>query len=116
MYEYNVRRLICITGAMIGDFTPNQSKFIKLWQTGLIKANRSLRWTGSNRRLLKASELDWTLIKPPRLSNGSLSNYKIGEQLNITAFSSISRKTIASLIIDILDDKSTFRKAMFVTK
>jgi putative NADH-flavin reductase len=117
MYDYNVRRLICITGAMIGDFTPNQSKFMKFMtnrfnkRKPLIALDRLKQET-----VVKASELAWTLIKPPRLTNGSLTEYSIGEALKITAFSSISRKSLAAAIINLIDDNTTFRKSFFVKK
>ena len=117
MYDFNVKRIICITGAMIGDFTPNQSRFIKFMANRFNKSKPLIALDRLKQETaVKASELDWTLIKPPRLTNGPLSNYKPAEDLKITAFSSVSRKTIASCIINILDVQSTFCKAMYIKK
>lgn len=117
MYDLNVKRLICITGAMIGDFTHNQSRFIKFMANRFNKSKPLIALDRLKQETaVKASELDWTLIKPPRLTNGPVSNYKPGENIKITALSSISRKTVTTCIISILDDQSTFRKALYVKK
>ena len=117
MYDCNVKRLICITGAMIGDYPEILSGFMKKLKQRFNKKYPLIALDRLKQEMVvKASGLEWTLIKPPRLTNGSLSKFSRQESMNITGLSSISRKTIASLIIDIIDDKSSFQKALFVKK
>jgi len=117
MYDFNMKRLICITGAMIGDYPELLSGFMKKLKKRFNKKYPLISLDRLKQEMaVKASGLNWTLIKPPRLTNGSLSKYSRQESMNITGFSSISRKTISQLIFDIIDDKSTFQKAFFVKK
>jgi len=117
MYDFNVKRLICITGAMIGDYPGILSGFMKKLKKRFNKKYPLISLDRLKQEMaVKASGLDWTILKPPRLTNGSLSIYSKHESMSITAFSSISRKTLSLLIFDIIDDKSSFQKAFFVKK
>jgi len=117
MYEYKVKRLVCITGAMIGDFVPNQSWFMK-FMTRMYNKKKPLAALDRLKQELavKASKLNWTLVKPPRLNMGELTDYTSGENISITGFSRISRKTLASVVVNFLDDRSTFEKSLYVKK
>ena len=117
MYDYNLTRLTCITGAMIGDYPGILSGFMNKLK---LRFNKSYPLISLDRlkqeMAIKASGLNWTILKPPRLTESSLSKYKMSENLRITGFSSISRKTIASLIFDIIENESTYQKTLFVKK
>ncbi len=117
MYEFNINRLICITGAMIGDYPGILSGFMNKMKVRFNKTHPLISIDRLKQELaVKASGLNWTVLKPPRLTEGSMSKYKMSENMKITGFSTISRKTIASLILDIIDDESTYQKALFVKK
>lgn len=117
MYEFNIKRLICVTGASIGDYPGNLSRFM----TGLKKRfNKKYPMIAMDRlkqeMAVKASGLNWTILKPPRLSNGTLSSYVMGDNLKISAFSAISRRTLSLIIFEIIKNSDTFKKALFVKK
>jgi putative NADH-flavin reductase len=117
MYECNVNRLICITGAMIGDYPGILSRFMYKMKERFNKSYPLIALDRLKQELaVKASGLDWTIIKPPRLTDGKIGKYKMSEKMGIGALSSISRKTVASIIMDILINNSTYQKALFVKK
>ena len=56
--------------------------------------------------ILKTSELDWTIARPPRLTNQKKSDYKLKvEALPPRAFS-ISRQAVARFLLDALESRS----------
>jgi len=115
MKNSNVKRIVCITGAMIGENKDNLSPFMKFLKRSfegkypLVAEDRA-----KQEKVIKESSLDWTILKPPRLSGGKLKVCITGERLKVSALSSVSRKSLAECIINILDDKSYFNKSIMV--
>jgi putative NADH-flavin reductase len=67
MAEAGVRRLVCVTSsATIED--PNESFFVRTF------IRRILRYVLEDQRIaeerIRASDADWTIVRPPRLLNG----------------------------------------------
>lgn len=65
-----------------------------------------------NRRMeaeLEASQLDWTVIRAPRLTNGAhTGRYKIGVNKHLSALG-LSRADVADYIVKYLGDKAAYR-------
>jgi uncharacterized protein YbjT (DUF2867 family) len=58
--------------------------------------------------VLRASDLDWTIIRPPRLTNGPLTGiYRTAFNQNLRHGLTISRANVAHLMLSILDQKKT---------
>jgi putative NADH-flavin reductase len=61
--------------------------------------------------LIEASGLDWTIVKPPRLSDGpGRGRYRSGEDLGVGAFSHISRADLSAFILTQLDSDEYLKK------
>ena len=71
MREEGVRRLVCVTGAMIGELPPNVSPALRAMA---VVARRRFPELMADRAeqetVVLRSALDWTLVKPPRLTTG----------------------------------------------
>ena len=104
MKAQGVGRLLCITGAMIGDY-PHLSWFMRSLRRMFRKHQPALaRDRAEQERLVVASGLDWTLIKPPRLTNRrARGRVRSGGSLRIGAFSNISRADLSGFILDQID-------------
>ena len=65
--------------------------------------------------IFQKSELDWTLVRPPRLTDGPhTGKYQIREG-HLPPFGfSISRADVADCFLSILDEKTSFRKILGV--
>ncbi len=94
------RRLVCLTGAMIGAMPENTSVGMRiaaaLFRRRLpaIAADRAEQET-----IVMASGLDWTLVKPARLTDGSLTrNVHADPLLPVRMLHSISRQDLAEFI------------------
>jgi putative NADH-flavin reductase len=101
MKAQGVRRLLCITGAMIGDY-PYLSWFMRWMKNYYQKQQPALaRDRSEQEQRVEASELEWTLVKPPRLTNGrGRGRVQSGENLQVGALSSISRVDVSRFILD----------------
>jgi putative NADH-flavin reductase len=64
--------------------------------------------------VLSASTLDWTVVRPPRLTNGKLTKKYRTQDGTIVGGSSISRADLADYLISHLNDADTFKKAVCV--
>ncbi len=110
-----VRRLLCVTGAMIGDY-PHLSWFMRWMKSTYQKQQPALALdrAGQEQRV-EASGLDWTLVKPPRLSDGKTrGRIRSGEALNVGAMSSISRTDLARFILDQVDSREYVGKRVVI--
>jgi putative NADH-flavin reductase len=66
-------------------------------------------------KLLEHSDIQWTLIRPPALTNGPRTqHYHTGTDLRISATSHISRADVADFMLRSIDDTSTVGKALTI--
>lgn len=112
----HVKRLICQTGAMIGNYPKNRSYFFQKMSDQFKKSNPA----GYTDRVMqeeaiKGSNLDWTIIKPPRLtdSNADIA-VKSGMHVSVGLLSSISRKSLARFIFEEIQKPRYIHQAVFV--
>jgi putative NADH-flavin reductase len=101
MKEIGIRRIICISGAMIGNTPVNRSKFMQLLMNRYNKKHPAIAEDRNlQEEIIMKSGLDWTIVKPPRLSKGKAKGkYMAGEDVKATAFSSITRGELAGFIV-----------------
>src|SRR5439155_20580419 len=60
---------------------------------------------------LRASDLDWTIVYPPSLTNGPATGaYRSGETLELGGVPTISRADVAHFMLNQLDDASYSRR------
>jgi putative NADH-flavin reductase len=63
--------------------------------------------------LLRESELDWTVFRPPRLTNGPLTGkYRTALGQNLRRGALISRADVAQAMLAALDQPATIRQAI----
>lgn len=116
MKAVGIKRLICQTGAMIGDYIRNRSVFFEL----MCRMYRSQNPLGYNdrvqqERVIKESGLDWTIIKPPRLINeNGNGDVSAGENVSVGLLSSISRRSLAKFILEEVHNRRYFNKSIFI--
>ncbi|MCU0425847.1 MAG: NAD(P)H-binding protein [Candidatus Kapabacteria bacterium] len=117
METVGVKRFVCLTGAMVGERNAvHRSWFIR---TMVESFRKRMPEMAADRALqedrIAASATQWTVVKPPRLSNGAArGKYHVGETVRVTAFSAISRADLAAYLLQILDDPSTFGKFLVI--
>jgi putative NADH-flavin reductase len=105
------RRLLCVTGAMVGE-VPSRSRGMHWmtrafgWRRPAVAADRLEQET-----VVMASGLDWTIIKPPRLTEGDPTGRIVaGTNLPVDLRSTLTRADLARFMLDAVAD------AMFVNQ
>lgn len=107
-------RLLCQTGAMIG--AGNRAwAFEALSQAFARRQPAAASDRVEQERLVQESALDWTLIKPPRLTNQpARQRVKASETLRVGLMSNISRADIALFMLDAIEHNQFIRSRVFV--
>ena len=102
MRTQEVPRLLCVTGAMIGDQPGNVGLALKMMAFAARKAGQAemMEDRDEQERLVKNSKLSWTVVKPPRLTDDPAGAYDAGPQQSLGATSSVSRATLAAFLVD----------------
>jgi putative NADH-flavin reductase len=107
MQTANVRRILCISasGLKPGIWWQRLASII-LWRvlnhmyTDLVRMESEVT----------ASNLDWTILRPPQLTNGPRTgHYQSVVNRQLTRGSKISRADTADYIVNHLNDKATYR-------
>ena len=116
MRDQGARRLICQTGAMVGRHVPNRS----FWFERMARAfDRRQPDAAEDRRLqeavVEASDLDWTILKPPRLTDGPLKGrIRAGPNLEIGLLSKLSLADLAAFTLQEIEESKFRRQAVFL--
>lgn len=108
-----VLRLVIITGALIGH--PIE---------GLGWLYRALRAAGpaaamedrhQQEAVVQASALDWTLVRPPRLTDAPpRGRWRAGEAIHLGALAHVARGDLADFMVRQVEDRSLVRRAVSV--
>lgn len=115
MKQTGCTRLVCQTGAMIGP-APNRScPMAWMARTFARWHPQAMRDREEQERLVESSGLDWTIVKPPRLTD-SLPRGRVhaSASLLVGLLSKISRADLAAFILDEIQTGRFVRQRIFV--
>lgn len=112
MQHCGVRRLVALSAYGAAE-TRDASWFIRLVRT-IIAAK--MRDKDNMEALVRASALDWTLVRPPVLTNGKAGgNYRAGTALRPGITGHLPRADLAAFMLRVAIDGSYLRAAPVVT-
>lgn len=116
MRARGMRRLVCQTGAMIGDYPANRTRpFALLARFAARRWPEAMADRARQEQIVSASGLDWTLVKPPRLVDGpSRGGARCGPGLRAGLLSRVCRTDLAALLLDEVDRPCHLGEAVFV--
>lgn len=112
MNEHGVRRFICLSayGASETKDTALYSKVLRFF------IGKRVEDKDRQEELLRASNLDWVSIRPPLLTNGARKgHYRVGFDIPIKLFSSVSRADVAEFMLKQLTDDTYLHQAPTIT-
>lgn len=114
--QVGVKRLICQTGAMIGDYKQNRSFLFEVMSNKFRESNPAgYQDRVRQEEFVKQSGIDWTIVKPPRLTNSRRKKKIVAcEDTLIGLLSSISRYDLALFILHELVTPRFIRKTVFI--
>ena len=115
MKEAKVRRLIFMSALGVGASYQDSPLPAKIFFTTLLRGIYADKLIGD--RLIQASDLDWTIVQPSKLTDGPLTGtYRSGEHLKMSGMPQISRADTAQFIVRQLNDASNIRKTVILSQ
>lgn len=95
-------RLIVVTGAMIGEQPGNVSITMKMMAFGARKTGQTetMEDRDAQERLVRNSKLSWTVVKPPRLTDGPAGAIEAGPNLSVGMSAHLSRASLAAFLVE----------------
>ena len=115
MQEHGVRRLIWLSALGVGQ-TREQAPAM-LWLPFSTVLRRIGRDKAGGEEYLRSTDLDWTLVYPPALTNGPRTgSYRSGETVNVRGLPRISRADVAEFMLGQLDDVAHIRRNAIVSR
>lgn len=116
MEENDVKRFICVSAG--GLYTNDKMGFFISLLTK-VALQPILKNVYDDMRLMEKeileSQLNYTIVRPPRLTNKLLTKkYRIAINDNLVKLFSIARADLAHLIVNHIDDISTFKSIIEV--
>jgi putative NADH-flavin reductase len=111
------KRLLCLTGAMVGDLPANVSFSMRTMAALYRRQFPALAEDASaQERVVLASDLDWTLVKPPKLTNGGVPHrIRADRALRIGLLSQVSRRGLATFMLDETSAGRHIRERVYVS-
>jgi putative NADH-flavin reductase len=102
MRTQSVPRIICVTGAMIGEMPGNVALTFKMMSFGIRKTGQAemMEDRDEQERLVRSSRLSWTLVKPPRLTDGTAGTIDAGPTVSVGMGSHLSRESLAKFLVE----------------
>jgi putative NADH-flavin reductase len=116
MKQHGVTRLVTLLGAGVsdpGDLPPSLGRRFMLGLMGLVAKGMG-EDASEHAEALRASGLDWTIVRPPRLTDGPASGELRHGYLSLGPMNSISRADLAAFILDLATSDRYVREAPMV--
>ena len=112
MKEHGVHRLICLSA-----YGASETKDAALYSKVLrFLIGKRVEDKDRQEELVRASDLDWVLVRPPLLTNGARKGrYRVGFDIPIKLFSSVSRADVAEFMLKQLSDDTYLHQAPTIT-
>jgi len=115
MAEHGVRRLVCVTGIGAGDSAGHGGLlYDRIFKPLLLKTIYEDK--DRQEALIKASDTDWTIVRPGFLTNGPRTGkYRVLTDLTGVTAGKISRADVAHFMLQELSTNIYLRKTPLVT-
>ncbi|MGZ3422286.1 MAG: NAD(P)-dependent oxidoreductase [Polyangiales bacterium] len=104
METTHVRRLLVVSAAVLFDDIG-----LLPWLFRRTILRNIAEDTGEMERLVRATDLDWTIARPPRLTNGRLGRYAVEDEAMPRGGSTVSRADVAHFMLEALERNTHVR-------
>ncbi len=116
MRTQSVPRLVCVTGATVGEQSGSVSLAMKLFSFGARRTGQDevMEDRDKQERLVRGSHLKWTLVKPPRLTDDPGGELDVGPSVPVGLGSHCSRQALARFLVKELMQPQYLDAAVYV--
>jgi len=108
MNRSGVKRLLVLSAPAQVPGLPN--RIVSLILRNHMRDSRAME------QVVQASGLDWTIARPPRLTEEDYATYRSREDAAPKMGFSLSRKAVAALMLDAIEQQKHFRKIVGIAK
>ena len=108
MNRSGVKRLLVLSAAAHFPGIPN--RIVSLILRNHMRDSRAME------QVVQASGLDWTIARPPRLTEEDYGTYRSREDAAPKMGFSLSRKAVAAFMLDAIEQQKHFRKIVGIAK
>jgi putative NADH-flavin reductase len=111
----NVKRFIVVSAFGVGDSASQGIPFVpKMFHRTLLRKIYADKAAGEE--IIKASRLDYTLVRPTILTDGPKSGtYRAGPDIELKGVPKVSRADVADAVLKIAQESSYARQGVFVS-
>jgi putative NADH-flavin reductase len=96
MKSQGVRRLLVVSSHGAAESHDSSLYVLAVWAT----LGNKMRDKDNMEALIRSADVDWTIVRPPALSNGSRTgSYRTGTDIKISLLSKISRADVADFLL-----------------
>lgn len=101
MQKLEIQRLVCQTGGMIGEYPANRTMPFQLMADMFKRRSSQIASDRAGQEsVVIRSGLAWTIVKPPRLTDGKAKGkWLVGPGVRVGLFSSIARDDLADFLV-----------------
>ncbi|MEV4490314.1 NAD(P)H-binding protein [Micromonospora coxensis] len=110
-----VRRLVGVSSVGVGESVAAQSRTARLLWPRLVGADR-LAEAERAEAAVRGSDLDWTIVRPPRLVDGPDTPVTVGVDVATGLRSQLSRAALARTLLDLVDTGAHRQSCVTVTR
>lgn len=103
-----VKRLVVLSAAAHFPGIPN--RIVSLILRNHMRDSRAME------EVVQGSGLDWTIARPPRLTQEQYTSYRSREDAAPRKGFTLSRKAVAAFMLDAIDQRKHFRKVVGIAK
>lgn len=119
MHETGVRRIIALGSAGAEDNSLSKQPFYRRWIVQHIIYKTFLKWPVASQRAqwqtLSASNLDWTMVMPPMLTNSpGRGTFRVDGDALPRNGSRISRQDVADFMLQQIDNPQWIGKGVYI--
>ena len=108
------KRLISVSAVGVGSSLKYMSKPLRFMLPLMVGAKRMVEIDKGEQPIL-ASQLNWTIVRPPRLVKGPpTEKWSYSDSLPLVFRSQITRADLAAALLKIITDETTFRTAVSI--
>lgn len=108
MHRSGVRRLVILSAAAHFPGIPN--RIVSLILRSHMRDSRAME------KIVQGSSLDWTIARPPRLTQHDDTAYRSREGAAPKMGFTISRKAVAAFMLDAIEQRKHFQKIVGIAK
>ena len=114
MERSSIRRLIFMSALGVGGSAREAPAVLRVVMGTALRRIAKDKAAGEDQ--LRRSNLDWTLVYPPSLTNGPRTmDYRVGEDLHVKATGKISRADVADFMLRQLNDATYIRTQAIIS-